>query len=140
MVYVLRLANGDSVITSARDDRDAREAARHLGLEAGDEVVSVRRLPHFCVRLTPADSGTLDIERWDDASLDDILIHEYPQLNAAIRTANRTKFMPSPDPARPIFEQLHEAYQKNTEVIREGIRQEQQRMEPARPLQKIARK
>jgi len=126
MVYLARLASGDSVVTFARDENDAREAVSHSGLEAGDEVVSVRRLPRFCLRLTPADSGTLEINSWDDATLDDILLNEYPRLNAAIRAANRVKFMPSPDPNRPMFEQLREAYNKNTEIIREGIRQEKQ--------------
>ena len=135
MVYVLRLANGDSIITSARDDRDAMESACHLGLEAGDQVVGVRRLPHLCVRLTPADSGTLEVNCWDDATLDDILVHEYPHLNEAIHAANRVKFLPNPEPGRPVFEQLHEAYEKNTEIIREGIRQEQQRPEPAPAVQ-----
>jgi hypothetical protein len=142
MVYVLRLANGDSIITSARDDREAREAAYNLGLEAGDEVVSVRRLPQFCVRLTPADTGTLDVNCWDDATLDDLLIHEYPQMNAAIQAANRVKFLPNPDPTKPVFDQLREAYEKNKEIIREGIRLEQQKPEPAptTTMRKAARK
>jgi len=127
MVYVVRLASGDSIITFAGNEKDAHEAACRRGLEAGDEVISVRRLPQFCLRLTPADSGTLEIDSWDDATLDDILTHEYPQFDAAIRAANRVKFLPSPDPNRPIFEQLRQAYDKNTEIIREGIRQERPR-------------
>jgi hypothetical protein len=63
-------------------------------------------------------------------------------LNAAIQAANRVKFMPNPDPGRPVFEQLREAYEKNTETIREGIRQEQQRPEsaPAVQLRKASHK
>ena len=142
MVYLLRLANGDAIITSARDGMGAREAACHLGLEAGEEVVSVRRLPHFCVRLTPADSGTLEVNCWEEATLDDILTHEYPQLNDAIRSANRVKFMPNADPGKPVFAQLREAYEKNKEIIREGIRQEQERSTPAQavPVPRITRK
>jgi len=142
MLYVLRLANGDAVIASARDGTDAREAACRLGLEAGEEVVSVRKLPHFCVRLSPADSGTLEVHSWEDATLDDILIHEYPQLNDAIRTANRVRFIPDPDLGRPIFAQLREAYERNKEIIREGIRQEQERSTPSHddPVRKVSPK
>jgi hypothetical protein len=134
MVYVLRLANGDCIITSARDDREAREIARQIGREPGDEIVSTRRLPQFCVRLSPAESGSLDINSWEDATLDNLLANEYPVLNEALHTANRVKFMAAPESGRPLIAQLREAYEKNTEIIREGIREEQQRLMPAQPV------
>jgi hypothetical protein len=140
MLYVLRLANGDCIITTARSDGDARGLACQLGNEAGDEVVSVRKLPQLCVRLSPADSGSLDVNCWSDATLDDILENEYPVMNQAIRSANRVPFMPSPDPSRPLFQQLREAYERNTEIIREGIRQERQRIAAAPPPLKTTRK
>jgi hypothetical protein len=136
MLYVLRLANGDSIVAMARNDGEARTLAGQLGRKAGEEVVSVRKLPQFCVRLAPADSGTLDVSCWDDATLDDLLNHEYPRLNDAIHSANRVRFLPSPDATRPLFDQLREAYEKNTDMIREGIRQERERM--ATPVQKAA--
>jgi hypothetical protein len=134
MVYVLRLANGDCIVTAARDDREAREIARQIGREPGDEIVSTRRLPQFCVRLSPAESGSLDINAWEDATLDNLLANEYPVLNQAIHAANGAKFMAAPESGRPLIEQLREAYEKNTEIIREGIREEQHRLMPAQPV------
>lgn len=131
MIFLLRLASGDCVVTSARNEAEAREQSA-LIREPGDEILSVREIPKLALRLTPSEAGTLDVERWDDATLDDILRHEYPILNEAIQNANRMSFLPSPDPSRPILEQLRVAYQENTEVIREGIRQEQQRAVPVR--------
>jgi len=138
MVYVLRLANGDSIITKARDVREARDLAGCLAKEAGDVVVAVRPLPRFCIRLSPADSGTLDISQWDDATLDDILKHEYPVLDDAIRSANKMPLFSSPSPGKPVFEQLRDGYKENTEVIREGIRQEQQRLASAAHAEPVA--
>ena len=131
MIYLLRLASGDCIVISARNEAEAREQSG-LIREPQDEVLSVREIPRLSLRFTPSDAGTLDLERWDDATLDDILQHEYPRLNEAIQNANRVKFLESPDPSRPIFEQFRAAYEKNTEVIREGIRQEQQGSTPLR--------
>lgn len=127
MVYVLRLSSGDCVLADAPNERIARDLADTLGLEQDETVVEIRALPRFAVRLSPTDSGSLEVNSWDDSTLDDILTHEYPLLEEAFRRANSMRFMPAPTPTRAVLEQLKESYEQNTEIIRKGLRQELER-------------
>jgi len=128
MLYVLRLTGGDCIVLTASDENHAREQAANFALEGGESIVSVRPLPDFAVRLSPNEDGSLDVNGWNDATLDDILEHEYPLLNRAFRTANTVRFMPVPDPDKPLMIQLREAHEQNAEIIREGLREEQSRL------------
>src|SRR5580700_4875609 len=83
MLYILRFNNGDCVVVLAADETTARKAARNLVGDQPVEVVTARRLRNFCVQLTPTDDGSLELVQWDDATLDDILTAEYPQLEDA---------------------------------------------------------
>jgi len=43
------------------------------------------------------------VAHWDDATLDDILESEYPQLNEAYRRANAEPFLKASDPKEPVL-------------------------------------
>jgi hypothetical protein len=127
MLYVLRLSGGDCVVTAAEDAISARGMASSLGLESGETVVSVRPLDAFAVRLSPNLDGSLDVSSWDVSTINNLLAHEYPLLNAALREANSVRFMPPPEADRPVLDQLKEAYEQNSEIIRRGLQLELQR-------------
>lgn len=132
MLYVLRLSGGDCIVASAENESGARSLAALLGSVDDDEIVSARPLAQFAVRLSPTDTGSLEVNSWDDAVLDDILAHEYPLLEEALHSANSVRFMPPMTPGRPILEQLKQAYEQNTEIIRVGLERERARLDPAR--------
>jgi len=141
MLYVLRLSTGDCVITAASDESTARELASTLQLEPDETIASVRPLARLAIRLTPNDSGSLDVNAWDDSTLDDILQSEYPLLYAAFRRANSVPLLSSPDKDLPLLNQLKQANEENAEIIRTGLRLEQKRLNPQTDLQaqKVAR-
>jgi hypothetical protein len=129
MLYVLRLSSGDSIVAAAEDESCARALAEKLGaMEENETIASVRRLSTFTVRLSPTDRGTLAVNVWEDSTLDDILGHEYPVLNQALKKANAVPFLPSPDREKAILDQLKAADEKNAEIIRQGLRQEIERL------------
>jgi hypothetical protein len=146
MLFVMRLTQGDCVIASACDERSARDIASHLAAQDEEIVVSIRELDRFGVRFSPNDQGSLEVHCWDDATLDNVLANEYPVLNEAFRRANAAPLVPAnhapaDHAAKPLMTTLKEAYEKNTEVIRQGLRLERQRFSSERALktQKVAR-
>ena len=132
MLYVLRLSTGDSIVAAAENENSARALASALELEDGEEVVSVRPLSKFAARLSPTDSGSLEVHFWDDSTLDDLLAHEYPLLNESLHSANSVRFMPPTTSDKPVLDQLKQAYERNTEIIREGVQRERERLAPTR--------
>lgn len=140
MLYILRLRKGDCILAVARNEEGARHLASALGTPPA-EVVSVRQLSRFAVRLSPTVAGALETHSWDDVTLDDILVHEYPVLNEAFHAANKARFMPPTDFNKPLLTQLRDAYESNTEIIRKGLRLERQRFssEPDLKARKAAR-
>src|SRR5215469_75477 len=130
MLFVLRLSTGDSIITVAQDEESARVRTGTLKLEEGEFVAGVRPLSSFAVRVSPSEHGDLEVHSWDAATLEDILINEYPLFNEALHAANAVRFMPSPDANRPLTEQLREAHEQNAEILRKGIQEEGTRLNP----------
>jgi len=128
MLYVLRLSSGDCIVTAAEDEISARGMASSLGLESGETIASVRPLSRFAVRLSPNVEGSLDVESWDDSTIEDLLVHEYPLLNEALHEANSVRFMPPPEPGRTVLDQLKHAHERNGEIIRKGLQLELQRL------------
>jgi hypothetical protein len=126
MLYVLRLTNGDCFVTLAADEQSARQIAV-LTLDPSIEIVTVRPLASFLVQLTPTGDGNLEISQWDDAALDNILANEYPILHQAYLRANSQPFLEAFDSEEPLFSQLHAANDRNTEIIREGLRREREK-------------
>lgn len=136
LLYVLRLSTGDCVVAMAEDETCARSLATSFGLQDGEEIVSVRRLSRFAARLSPTDGGSLEVNVWEDATLDDVLGHEYPILNEALRSANSVPFMPARASDKPVLDQLKQAYEQNAEIIRAGLQREVARLSPAQLLER----
>ncbi len=131
MLYILRLTNGDCVAAMAADERSARETAMKLRLEESAEVATVRRLDRFAVQFSPTEDGSLEVAHWDDAVLDGILASEYPLLYEAYRRANAEPLFQASNPEEPILSDLEVAYERNTGIIRQGLRLEQRRFSSA---------
>ena len=128
MIYILRLTNGDCVVAMAADECEARRVAMRItALEGAPEVASIRRLDTFGVRFSPTEDGSLEVTHWDDATLDSILANEYQLLNEACQRANAEPFLPGANLSQPVLPQLEDAYERNTDIIREGLQQELQR-------------
>jgi len=127
MLFILRLTNGDCVITMAADEQGARAAATKLSANDRTQVASVRPFGRLAVQFSPTEDGSLEVTRWDDATLDDILKSEYPLLNEAFRRANAEPFARATDPEEPILSHLRAAHQRNTEIIRQGLQLERER-------------
>jgi hypothetical protein len=141
MLYVLRLSSGDSIVAAAEDENRARALAESLrSLEEAETIASARPLSAFAVRLSPTDRGALEVNQWDDSTLDDILGHEYPILKKALDKANSVPFLSSPNREEPVLDQLKTADHENAETIRRGLRQEIERLgsEPTIPKNKTA--
>jgi len=127
MLYILRLTNGDCVVAMATDDYSARQIALKLPLDEAAGVAMIRRLDRFAVQFSPTEDGSFEVSHWDDATLDGILANEYPLLNEACQRANAEPFLPARNPDESVVSQLQAAYERNTEIIRQGLRRELQR-------------
>jgi len=127
MLYILRLTNGDCVLALAADEPDARQTAIKLTQDEGSEVRTVRHLEHFAVQFSPTDEGTLEVARWEDATLDGILASDYPLLYEAYCRANAEPLLKASCQEEKTMAHLQDAYDRNAEIIREGLRGERQR-------------
>jgi hypothetical protein len=127
MLYILRLTDGDCIVALASDEQSAGQAAAKLYPQHTQDIISVRPLDSFAVRFSPTEDGSLEVTHWDDATLDSILANEYPLLNEACQRANAEPFLPAANLAEPVLSQLKDAYERNTDIIREGLQQELQR-------------
>jgi len=127
MLYVLRLTNGDCVVAMAADEYGARHIATKLNLDEIAEVATIRQLDTLGIQFSPSEDGSLEVTHWDDATLDSILANEYPLLNQACQRANAEPFLPAPNPDDSVVSQLKAAYERNKDIIRQGLRQELQR-------------
>jgi hypothetical protein len=135
-MFIVRLTNGDCVVTTASDERIAGIVALKLCLDPSAEIATIRALDSFAVQLTPTDDGSLEAAHWDDATLESILAHEYPLLREAYNRANAEPLMLAAKAGATqngsakdasAMSQLHAAYQRNLETIREGLGRELQR-------------
>src|ERR1700722_17395412 len=146
MLYVIRLTKGDCIIAAGRDEQAVCDMAKCLAAEDGETVASIRAIGRLGIRLSPNDEGSVEIHSWDDSTLDDGLVNEYPLLNQAFHAANAVPLIanvPSdqvqsdhprggrPRGDRPFIAQLKQAHEQNTEIIRKGLRLERQRFAPA---------
>jgi len=135
MLYILRLSNGNCVVTLADDELSARQSAEKFGREHTAEVVSVRRLDSFAVQLSPTDDGSLELAEWEDSTLDEILASEYPRLKEAYRRANAEPFSKpahsaASNSAASSLEALRNWHEANAGIIREGLQFERDRFSP----------
>jgi hypothetical protein len=128
MLYIVRLTSGDCIITLAADERSAHEAAKKLRQDESAEVATVRRLDSLGIQFSPTEDGSLEVAHWDEITLDDILASEYPRLNEAYHRANAEPFLTTSDAREGALRRLKTAHDRNTEIIREGLRLERERL------------
>ena len=125
MLYILRLTNGDSIVLLAPDEQAARRSASQLDRLRGENIVSVRPLDSFEIKLSPTEDGGLEITSWNDAALDSILANEYPALFDSYQRANAHPFARSG--SEPPLQHLEAEFERNAEIIRQALAQEIQR-------------
>jgi predicted secreted Zn-dependent protease len=133
MFYVARLTDGSCAIVMAADDSSARHSAAKFVRNAEAEVATVRALDHFAAQFFPTEDGGLEITNWDAATLESILANEYPCLKEACRSANAEPLLPARDTTQPALRQLQAAFERNSQIIRQGLQQELERSKPAVP-------
>jgi hypothetical protein len=79
-IYVLRLRDGNCVVTHALSEEHARKNVEPL---AASEVVTVRELDAFVAQFVLSDNGELTATLLDKGTIADLHQHEYPMLGAA---------------------------------------------------------
>jgi hypothetical protein len=79
-LYVLRLRDGNCIMTDAPNEEQARISAKPL---AASEIVTARELKSFVVQFTLSDTGELIGALLDKKTLADLHDHEYPMLGSA---------------------------------------------------------
>ena len=79
-IYVLRLRDGNCVVTNAPNQDDARKSIEPLG---ASEVVTVRELDAFVAQFVLNDNGELTATLLDQKTIADLHQHEYPMLGTA---------------------------------------------------------
>jgi hypothetical protein len=79
-IYVLRLRDGNCVVTNAPNEDDARKSVESL---AASEVVTVRELNAFVAQFVLNDNGELTSTLLEKKTIADLHQHEYPMLGTA---------------------------------------------------------
>jgi hypothetical protein len=79
-IYVLRLRDGNCVVTNAPNVEHARKNVEPLH---ASEVVTVRELDAFVAQFVLNDDGELTAILLDKGTIADLHQHEYPMLGAA---------------------------------------------------------
>ena len=79
-IYVLRLRDGNCIVTNAPNEERARKNAEPL---AASEIVTVRELDAFVAEFVLNDSGELTATLLDKKTIADLHQHEYPMLGTA---------------------------------------------------------
>jgi len=122
-LFILRMKNGDCLITSADDERSAVEIGKKMGLQS--ELASVRPLSHFVAQFTLTTTGQLRSTHFDSQTISELGV-EYPILEAARASSNAVvgKKGNTSGPARP----LREWEQQDKDLIACAVQQERQRL------------
>ncbi len=128
MLYILRLTNGSCAVVLSGDEPSARQAALKLDLEGDVEIASVRPLQNFAVQLSPTEDGSLEVEHFDDTTLDDVLACEYPLLEKALRQANAQPFVKPVGTSALSLSALKTWHEGNNRIVREAVRRERERL------------
>lgn len=122
-LFILRMKNGDCLITSADDERSAVEIGKRMGLQS--ELASVRPLTHFVAQFTLTTTGQLRSTHFDSQTISELGV-EYPILEAARASSNVVvaKKGNTSEPAHP----LQEWEQHDKDLIACAVQQERQRL------------
>jgi hypothetical protein len=128
-LYVARLTNGNSIIILAPDQPRARLRAQQLTINGEARIASLRELSSFAAYFALNDEGALETMLWDNPTVGEIYENEYPLLKAAFLRAHAEPLHPIM--ARPGWEKnLQATDEKNAAIIREGVQQERERLNP----------
>jgi hypothetical protein len=79
-IFVLRLRDGNCIVTNAPTEESARKNAEPL---AAGEIVTVRELDAFVAEFVLNDNGELTATLLDKKTVADLHQHEYPMLGTA---------------------------------------------------------
>ena len=121
-LFILRMKNGDCLITSASDERSAVEIGNRMGLQS--ELASVRPLTHFVAQFTLTTTGQLRSTHFDAPTMSELGV-EYPILEAARASSNAVVGKKgNASEARP----LREWEQQDKDLIACAVQQERQRL------------
>lgn len=122
-LFILRMKNGDCLITSADDERSAVEIGKRMGLQS--ELASVRPIAHFVAQFTLTTTGQLRSTLFDSQTISELGV-EYPILEAARARSNAVvgKKGNTSEPAYP----LREWEQQDKDLIACAVQQERQRL------------
>lgn len=130
-IYILRLRDGNCVVTNAANENHARKNVEPL---AGSEVVTVRELNAFVAQFVLNDSGELSATLLDRKTIADVHQHEYPMLGAAntqsyadfsaSETDSKTEAVRFSSPARRHAQDWDE---RDKQIVRYAVEQERQR-------------
>jgi hypothetical protein len=80
-LYVLRMRDGNCIIADAGNEAEATQRAQSVG--ATNEAATIRKLGAFVAQFSLSDEGELRSVLLDEATVADLLQHEYPMLAAA---------------------------------------------------------
>ena len=69
-LFILRMKNGDCLITSASDEPSAVEIGERMGLQS--ELASVRPLTHFVAQFTLTKTGQLRSTHFDPQTMSEL--------------------------------------------------------------------
>ena len=122
-LFILRMKNGDCLITSADDERLAVEIGRRMGVQS--ELASVRPLTHFVAQFTLTKTGQLRSTLFDAQTISELGV-EYPILEAARASSNFV--VGKRDNTTGPVHQLREREQDDKDLIACAIQQERQRL------------
>jgi hypothetical protein len=79
-IYVLRLRDGNCIVTNASNEDHARKNVETI---AASEIVTVRGLDTFVAEFVLNDNGELTATLLDKKTIADLHQHEYPMLGTA---------------------------------------------------------
>lgn len=130
-IYILRLRDGNCVVTSAANENHARNNLEPLAVS---EVVTVRELNAFVAQFVLNDSGELSATLLDRKTVADLHQHEYPMLAAAntqsyadfstSETDSKTEAVRFSSPARRHAQGWDE---RDKQIVRYAVEQERLR-------------
>lgn len=130
-IYILRLRDGNCVVTYAANENHARKNVEPI---AASEVVTVRELDAFVAQFVLKDDGELSATLLDKKTIADLHQHEYPMLGAAntqsyadfgtSETDSKTQAVRFSSPARRHAQKWDE---RDKEIVRYAVEQERQR-------------
>ena len=122
-LFILRMKNGDCLITSADDERSAVEIGTRMGVQS--ELASVRPLTHFVAQFTLTKTGQLRSTLFDAQTKSELGV-EYPILKAA-RASSNFVLGKRGNTTGPVH-QLRECEQDDKDLIACAVQQERQRL------------